>query len=749
MPNINNIVKQLKSRKVFRSLAIYAAFAFVLIQVCSIVFPALYLPEWTMTFVVVLVIIGFPTTLVLSWIYDITPSEGEETPPTEATQPLGVYALTGLVLTVIGIGFWVAVGVFGVSFGGSDEVPSIAIIPFDNKGADEDDFYAYSISSDLISDVAGAGLIRVASIRDIEKLDYTTLNNSELSEKLLVRYIAQGTLWKVDSVFQLSMELYDTKTSKVLWSESWQKEWNEIASIKGNLADNILKTLKVSTKQDFVKAPTTNTEAYEFYLKGKYKYKKRENMEDMDIARGFLKKAFELDNNLIEAKLIFAGTFIDVGEYDKAMNLLNDIKKQSEAYDNNKMLAEVLRYIGIINYMQGEFENALHYYTDALQISEEMDNKNNILKILINISAILRRLGDSDKSLEYINKSLNIAEQLDSKRGIVGALIGIGNIYYVLSNYDQASDYYNRSLKIADLLDEKNISGTIQTNLAAICFTKGDLDGSLNYSKKALKIFTELGDKRQCCLALNNIGNAYMEKRDYNIALRTLQEALQIGEEIGAKRQIASSLSSISRVFLKSGDYLSAIDYQTRSLTIFNEIGEKNAIARCLSIFSSIYSDKGEYNRAMEYSRRALIIREETGDQDGVATSFDYMGYIYLKQNAIDSSRTYFEKSLAIKNNIVSSADELLWSTTNLYLTYKNLGIEYDEKEIHRLIKEIEYVGFTLNYAIYQLLEIPSYLETSYIQVQELADNLEPDVAAKFLSYPIPKAIVEEWEKVK
>ena len=34
-------------------------------------------------------------------------------------------------------------------------------------------------------------------------------------------------------------------------------------------------------------------------------------------------------------------------------------------------------------------------------------------------------------------------------------------------------------------------------------------------------------------------------------------------------------------------------------------------------------------------------------------------------------------------------------------------------------------------------------------QIQELADNLEPDIAVKFLSYPTPKAIVEEWEKVK
>ena len=57
-------------------------------------------------------------------------------------------------------------------------------------------------------------------------------------------------------------------------------------------------------------------------------------------------------------------------------------------------------------------------------------------------------------------------------------------------------------------------------------------------------------------------------------------------------------------------------------------------------------------------------------------------------------------------------------------------------------------IGFDTNYYIYLLLEHHSYLETAYNQVQEKADNLEPDVAAKFLSYPIPAAIVEEWEKV-
>ena len=88
---------------------------------------------------------------------------------------------------------------------------------------------------------------------------------------------------------------------------------------------------------------------------------------------------------------------------------------------------------------------------------------------------------------------------------------------------------------------------------------------------------------------------------------------------------------------------------------------------------------------------------------------------------------------------------------TNIYLhlQYKNLGKQYSKKDILQLINNTKEIRQEMNYRIYQLLEDTSYLETAYNQVQEKIQNLEPDVAAKFLSYPIPKAIVEEWEKVK
>ena len=83
-----------------------------------------------------------------------------------------------------------------------DEVPSIAIIPLKNKGDDKDVFYAYGISADLIKDCSSAGLIRVASLEDIEKVEnWDKLKADELASTLLVRYIAQGTLWKMDDMF--------------------------------------------------------------------------------------------------------------------------------------------------------------------------------------------------------------------------------------------------------------------------------------------------------------------------------------------------------------------------------------------------------------------------------------------------------------------------------------------------------------------------------------------------------------------
>ena len=78
------------------------------------------------------------------------------------------------------------------------------------------------------------------------------------------------------------------------------------------------------------------------------------------------------------------------------------------------------------------------------------------------------------------------------------------------------------------------------------------------------------------------------------------------------------------------------------------------------------------------------------------------------------------EKSLAIQKEIGMKIIELL-TTTYLYLSYKHLGRDYDEQDIHSLIKDGEYIYDEVNLRLYQLLDDTSYLKKAYTQVKKIA----------------------------
>ena len=145
-----NLFQELKRRKVFKTVGVYAAAALIIIQVSDIVFPRLLLPDWTVTFVIVLMIIGFPITFFLSWNYDIT-SDKKSDPAainagdsiTENSQldkksNLNIYTITGGALAVIGIMFWFFFSTSSLSTADEGLIEnSIAIISLDNLSTGE------------------------------------------------------------------------------------------------------------------------------------------------------------------------------------------------------------------------------------------------------------------------------------------------------------------------------------------------------------------------------------------------------------------------------------------------------------------------------------------------------------------------------------------------------------------------------------------------------------------------------------
>ena len=206
---------------------------------------------------------------------------------------------------------------------------------------------------------------------------------------------------------------------------------------------------------------------------------------------------------------------------------------------------------------------------------------------------------------------------------------------------------------------------------------------------------------------------------------------------------------NLGHIYSTKGDHDIALDYFTRSHEIAEEIGDKSGIGYTLLGFGDVYLNNGYYEKALDKYIRSVEIFEELSDKSMMGHSLSSLGNIYATKGDYEKALDYLEKSLALQKEIGLGGELPLWTNTNLYLAYKHLGKNYDVKEIHSLIKAAENIEFKLNLLLYELLEDKSYLETAYNQVQEKASAMDEELGKKFLSYPIPKAIVEEWEKVK
>jgi tetratricopeptide (TPR) repeat protein len=279
----------------------------------------------------------------------------------------------------------------------------------------------------------------------------------------------------------------------------------------------------------------------------------------------------------------------------------------------------------------------------------------------------------------------------------------------------------------------------------------GDYEKALDYYDRSLVIVEEMGDKQLMGIVLGNIGLMHKYKRNLDTALDYFDRSLSIAEEMGDKRGVGKNLRPMGDVYCDKGDLNTALDYYERTLEIAEKLGDKFGEFLILENIGVVHADRGDYDKALDYYNRMLASTTEYGEKLFIGYSLTCIGFVHYNKGSYEKALEHLEKSLAIQQEIGFKELELE-TTTYLYLTYKHLGKDYDVNEIHSLIKETMNLEFELNYtlyALYELLEDKSYLETAYNQVQDKVSVMEENLAKKYLSYPIPKAIVEAWEKVK
>jgi TolB-like protein len=274
-----SIWSELKRRNVFRVAAAYAVAGWLLIEVASTTFPILRLPEWTVAFVTVLVIMGFPIALILAWAYELTP-EGIKREK-DVIRAQSVTHLTGRKLDFVIIGaLVVALGYFiwdrqnlVESDGDSFVDKSIAVLPFVNIASDhEQDWVADGLTEEILNALTRTPDLRVASRMSSFQYKGKTEEVSKIGASLGVAHILAGSVRRGEDRLRVTAQLTRTSDGFQLWSETFDRKPDDIIAIQEDVAVEIANALKTAMDpvalREMVSAGTSSVAAYEAYLKG-------------------------------------------------------------------------------------------------------------------------------------------------------------------------------------------------------------------------------------------------------------------------------------------------------------------------------------------------------------------------------------------------------------------------------------------------------------------------------------------------
>ncbi len=305
-PRYQRFFAELKRRKVFRTMALYGAAGFGVLQGVDVLVAALRLPEALVTVVALAVLAGFPLALVLAWSFRVSPeglertrdaSEGEieeiVAEPAARRWPSGVAALLGLALFVAGA--WL------VLFRGESPVDaSVAVLPFADMSPNRDqEYFADGVAEEILNALVRVPDMRVASRTSAFAYKGATKDLREIGHELGVGAILEGSVRQDSGRVRVTAQLIDVRTGFHIWSETFTREQRDIFAIQDEIARSIARALRVSllparAEAAMVEPVTASMDAYDEYLRGRFELHRR-TPESLLAAVDHFDRAVQLD----------------------------------------------------------------------------------------------------------------------------------------------------------------------------------------------------------------------------------------------------------------------------------------------------------------------------------------------------------------------------------------------------------------------------------------------------------------------
>ena len=478
--------EELKRRKVFRVAASYAVVAFIIMQLVEILFPMFNFPQWTQQFTVIIVLLGFPIAVILSWVFDKTPQGYIKTDIPE-TQDIGgmnvkvddrpFYLQKRNIFLALGVLAGILIGTYGGdTFKSSVDEKSIAVLPFDNYStAEEDQYFSDGMTEVIIANLAKVKDLKVISRTSVMEYKNTTKKLKEIAKELGVAHILEGSIQRANGRVRVVGQLIDADTDEHIWAETYDKKESDIFELQSDVAIEIANALKTELT-DEVKARiseklTESTIAYEYYLKGNMHERAGHSKENLLAAIAEYERAVAIDPDFAEAHAELGRMHVQLKwyRYDLSENRMKMSKKSIDRAMSLKPNNSIIRAARGKYYYHGfrDYGKALADFT----LSRELAPGN--ISTIYNIGLIYRRLGDYEKAVSNIEQAVSL-----DPRSIL-MLNNLSNSYLALREYDKATSIADKSFELG-----YNSSAGGGSRVSSYFFSTGD-------AKKAIEILND------------------------------------------------------------------------------------------------------------------------------------------------------------------------------------------------------------------------------------------------------------------
>ncbi|HEX4899757.1 MAG TPA: tetratricopeptide repeat protein, partial [Pyrinomonadaceae bacterium] len=321
-------------------------------------------------------------------------------------------------------------------------IESIAVMPFANESGNADlEYLSDGMTETLINSLSQIPNLSVKARSSVFRYKGKEIDPKEVASELGVETILTGRVVQRGDQLTLSVELIDGQTENTIWGNKYERKGSDLVALQSEVARDLSTKLKTKLSGADVakveKTYTTNPDAYQLYLKGKFNWNKRTG-ESLQQAAELYRQAIEKDPNYALAYSGLAETYVLFSSYDVA--------PATDSMPHAK--AAALRALEIDDSL-AEAHTALGFYLSNYEwdrVGSEKEYRRAI-ELKPNYATAHHWLGADLGNLKRFDESLvelKRAEELDPLSLIIGT--NLGDTLVFARRYDEAIAQYKRTL---------------------------------------------------------------------------------------------------------------------------------------------------------------------------------------------------------------------------------------------------------------------------------------------------------------